>query len=212
MTTLQTSTHTVKVSIRGSRKQETPLLEGPLTEDTLALLAPHTPLSKAILDGAGLPYRPREVAVYIDGELAWRKRCPIRGATDLVSSGRHGFETFAFTDAFPQAEYTDELAASNRAAWESWRGRAASVEELADSFLDEVDADKPELALVPRAKPSPRALPPAKREPCPCESPGLRGWGMLGLPYRPAGSWRRVRCSRGGPGVEYDFEFPTAPK
>ena len=175
------------------------LLEEELTEGTLALLQKQSPLSRAFLDGAGLPYRPKSVAVFVDDQLLWRVRCPRRGSTDdAIGKPTECYpEVMTFTDAYGEG-YTDERAASNRAAWQDMRNEH-------EDWAEEVASDLVELAgsLRPIRRPvAPKQVAPKSHAPYP--SPRYGDTDVtLGLPYTPSGSWRRVRCLNSGPGVAF---------
>lgn len=69
-------------------KSERVLAEYELTLSGLGILQPNSPLSREFLNGAGLSRVPRSIAVYVNGVLAWRRKCHEWGQTALMSSSR----------------------------------------------------------------------------------------------------------------------------
>ena len=209
MSNVPTATHRVKVvAIYGNpenpKHREETLIDEPLTLATLALLEPLSPLSSMLLDGAGMKYRPRGIAVFVDGKRVWSKECPHHGATDAYAThegGRH-IDTIPFTDAFGD-DYDDERLAANRAAWEHLRNDHDSADAADDWAADVIEAAG---SLRPILRPSP-AEPESTgpHAPCPCERYGDRTT-PLGLPYKPV---RQVRKTENGVEMLVGHEFAT---
>jgi hypothetical protein len=71
----------------------------------LASINPLSRLSREYLRGAGLPFMPRSIAVYVDGVLKWKRPCHTRGQRKRRED-RHGA--------------ADERAVRERASDPSW--------------------------------------------------------------------------------------------
>lgn len=116
---------TIRVVATLSRDRERVLMEQPLDIEGLALLQPKSPLSRALLNGCGMEFYPRSIAVFLDGEMVWRQRSVSRGATAEIALTRPETETVhckPFADVFSADHvYENEKLASNRAAYEALR-------------------------------------------------------------------------------------------
>jgi len=170
MATVPSSRKIVKVVALLSRQRQRVLLEEPLSLETLPLLQPISPLSRMFLDGAGLRYRPKGIAVYVDGKRLWRQAAQRCGATDHVSDTRKGghdsVQALCFTDAYGGDEYDDERLAANRAAWELLHNDPDQTNWAEDTAADLIEAAgslRPKLSVPPRAP-----LPEADHSPYPC--------------------------------------------
>ena len=167
MATVPQSRKVVKVVALLPRQRERVLLEEPLTLATLALLQPVSPLSRMMLDGAGLPYRPKAIAVYVDGKLLWKQLAQRFGATDRVSStAKAALQTICFTDAYG-TEYDDERLADNRLAWELLHTDPDQAHWPEDTAADLID-DAAWLRPSGRPHPDQAPLPEADHSPYPC--------------------------------------------
>ena len=208
MSTLPPSEKRVKVVALLSREREMVLVDEPLTLDTLALLQPFSPLSRALLDGAGMEFRPKAIAVYVDGKRVWEKDCPHHGATDASSmsrtrwGGHDDVHAIPFTGAFGD-EYTDEQLADNRAAVEHLRNDYSDRDAADDWAAEVIEAAG---SLRPKLRPAPSE--PESTEPhapCPCPTYGKRTT-PLGLPYQPV---RQVRQTDEGVEMLLGHDFAT---
>ena len=184
------------------------LIDEPLTLDTLALLQPFSPLSRAFLDGAGMEFRPKGIVVYVDGKRVWTADCPHHGATDAssMSSTRKGghadVRAVPFTDAFGD-EYDDERLADNRTAMEYLRNDYSGRDDAEEWAADVIEAAG---SLRPKLRPSkPGPEPVVDHAPCPCPTYGKRTT-PLGLPYKPV---RQVRRTAEGTEMLLGHDFAT---
>ena len=185
------------------RKHES---EFDLTLDTLALLTPNSPLSRMFLDGAGEEFMPKAIAVYVDGKLVWRKRCPKSGDTAVIpTSGHQGdkrIRTISLDGERVSAKVERMLRNRAYAQYRSERRAAVVVShEAAEDFV----ADVLEAAGSLRPKLAPR---PAEVEPAVDHGPyPLPVYGAPATPdgynYRPSCEYRLVAldADKAGPGV-----------
>jgi len=206
MATLPPSSHSVKVVALLSGQRERVLIDEPLTLETLALLQPFSPLSRMFLDGAGMEFRPKGIAVYVDGKRVWRKDCPHHGATDCYATHRDGKSVHAipFADAFGD-EYTDERLADHRAAAEYLRNDHSGrddAEEWAADVIEQAGSLRPKLRPT-TPEPEPESTKP--HAPCPSPTYGKRT-SPFGLPYKPV---RQVRKTAEGTEMLLGHDFAT---
>ncbi|MCX7428810.1 MAG: hypothetical protein NTW96_24690 [Planctomycetia bacterium] len=217
----------VKVVAVLGHDRERVMLDEPLTLATLALIQSASPLSKMMLDGAGMAYRPASIAVYLDGVLCWSKTCNRHGSTDEFSSTGHQgdkrVDASSFTDVFPPredtcsddyedcgyGEYFDERRADNRSADDLLHN------DYSDPAMDWVE-DVIEAAGSLRPIMQPRKPTPVRgnHAPCPIEYAGrMPCCTTPGLPYHKPGEWRRTVTHQYANGVEFcdtiDIEFLT---
>ena len=161
MPTLAPPERRVKVVALLARQRETVLIDQPLDLDTLALLQAASPLSRMFLDGAGMEFRPKAIAVYVDGKRLWCEECPRHGATDAISTtGKADLPTVPFTDAFPEDDDDDGRLAANRAAWETMRNDYSGrddADEWAAEVIEAAGSLRPKLRPTP--PPGPHAPP-----------------------------------------------------
>jgi hypothetical protein len=179
-----------------------------LTLDTLALLQKSSPLSRMIVDGAGLPYRPREVTVVVDGVKAWTAKCGKGGTTDnssadrkhaqvpmitvgdLTALGMEGGEARAAIRKLRKLERITD----NRAVAE-YREHRHELGGEGHGWANDVAEDLLEAAGRPSfGPPRPPRKPEAEPalyagEAYPCPEPCVAKGTVLGLPYRQPGSY-----------------------
>jgi len=164
---------TIRVDALLPQERTRTLLEEELTLSSLPLLTPLAPLSRMILNGAGMEYRPKGIAVYLEGELVWEAQCHEKGPTDYVRADRRtnhrpDVPTVTFTRAFGKgADWDDESIADQRAAWEHLRNTTADDHEWADDTAAEL------LEAAAWLRPALEPTKPADRpaddtDPCPC--------------------------------------------
>jgi len=203
MSTVSPPVQRVKVVALLTRQREQVLIDEALTLDTLALLQPVSPLSRAFLEGAGMPSIPKGIAVYVDGKRLWVRDCPHWGATDLASATRKtDLQAIPFTDAFGD-DYDDERLAENRAAAEFVRNDQSDrddADEWVADVLEQAGSQRPKLRPTP-----PELEPVVEHAPCPCPTYGKRTT-PLGLPYRPV---RQVRKTDKGVEMLLGHDFAT---
>jgi len=222
MSNVPTPTRTVKVVALLSAEPDGPtvdLIDQPLTLETLPLLQPVSPLSRMLLDGAGMEWRPKAIAVFVDGKRVWTKECHERGPTDFVradrrTNHREDIPVVTFTDAFDAPadgtlslddyDYWDERLADARTVSELLRNDYQDRDDAENWAADVCEAAGSQRPILQPSPPEPESTEP--HAPCPCPTPGKCDV-TLGLPYHAAGSWRLTHTDNAGPHAHDDVEF-----
>ena len=114
-------------------KRERVIAEYPLEkEEQLPILNQWSLLAAELVEGAGLSYTPRAIAVYVNGVLKWRRECSAYRNTSLRSADRraHVHATPACVIDGPDAEWSvlDEVAAEESGDPDGLRGFYAACD------------------------------------------------------------------------------------
>ena len=159
-----------------------------------------------LLAGAGLPHIPRAIAVYVDGKLAWRKRCPKQGATAVIPASGHQGDARIRTISLDGERVSAKVERMLRnRAYAQYRADRRGATAVAYTEAEDYVADVLEAAgsLRPKLAPRPAEVEPAVDHP----AYPLPVYGAPATPdgytYRPSCEYRLVAldADKTGPGV-----------
>lgn len=184
-------TRTIRIEVELSKGRRQLVDEFPLTKvEQLALLNAKSPLSSALVEGAGFEFPPRAVMVYCDGTLLWRRECHSRGPTSYRGVGNQRNSASSpprrGSGRRTRAQLRADRAAANReyaeyrnAVREAQRESAEFVESCVSELLECASWDAPTLPCEPASPDTDQA---AAVAPYPCRTFG-RTSIQKGLPY-----------------------------